>query len=789
MFSITDPIGGVQRPSLHVDGQQSIAGGASAEDRFSQAIENLRNNPPPHMTEAQVMAAIARLQGAAANRPASSGDFNATATVNNGSMSVGGSSPNRPSAFDSQGRPTQIDTPTQQPAQPWDGQGTAPFLRPQSQSVSLPNSQPVMSTNGQTDNRPSVFTPQNNESFSMFSNAPQGGGGSMFGGNVGQPSSGQSGTSFGGNIGGAGQSSQQPPTTTGNGSTGYSGTSPGQQPTDLGMYNVNSTAHFQTNLDSPGPSRVMNLGQHIQQGLNSRNGGDPYSTGMFSEPVSGYGSQPQSSFTGGSTSSTSTSQTGQYGGPGPSGGADRGTAPEDRGNRFDRGNETPTPDWLEGITSTRDAQAAMEERLRGIGSQVAQGRMTNEQYRAERDRMLGDIQRFNQSLEAQSQMTQSGGGQMPEGMSTGPDVSFEWGPDGGPEFLGDVPNVPGPTFWDVTGDELVEDRLAGLFEAGSPVLEAYQNATERAHLAAGGQNSLMARQAGVAALSQMAFNIASQDAQTIARSREFNAAMSNQFGLAQQTFIYNALLSDQNFRQGMEMQRAQLAAQANIQASAAAAASRAQTSAQNHQMAMAREAMQHSLDMANLQHGQALEIMGAEYGLMMDRDTLNADLNLRNQYTLNEQGFGQQYALNDQSFLQQYTLNDQGFRHNSSLQSQANQEQMQRMGYEAQLGEWRNSIDFSRQLALMLPQTQTNLLGMWTEGYTNIAANGGTPEARAAFTQDFQNMVGAQSGLSTSFFTNGANPYVTNYAYFPPPPGTGSRYSSGSGLPGFGTGG
>lgn len=122
-------------------------------------------------------------------------------------------------------------------------------------------------------------------------------------------------------------------------------------------------------------------------------------------------------------------------------------------------------------------------------------------------------------------------------------------------------NDPTPTEWDVTREQTVKGQLEDVYDRDSPFMERAAERTERRHLAGGGQNSLMARKAGQEAAMDTAFKVAFADAAIYGRSAEFNAAMKNQFGLAEQRFIQNSLLSDQNYKQSVELQTQMIAGQ------------------------------------------------------------------------------------------------------------------------------------------------------------------------------------------------------------------------------------
>jgi hypothetical protein len=117
------------------------------------------------------------------------------------------------------------------------------------------------------------------------------------------------------------------------------------------------------------------------------------------------------------------------------------------------------------------------------------------------------------------------------------------------------------TTWDVTDEQTVAGQFEDLYDRDSPIFEQARQRAIRQHLASGGQNSAMAAGFGEAAAMDKVFQIAQADAATYARSAEFNAAMANQYSLAEQRFIQNALLSEQAFQQAKSLQTQRIAAQ------------------------------------------------------------------------------------------------------------------------------------------------------------------------------------------------------------------------------------
>lgn len=311
-----------------------------------------------------------------------------------------------------------------------------------------------------------------------------------------------------------------------------------------------------------------------------------------------------------------------------------------------------------------------------------------------------------------------------------------------------LPN-PTPTLWNVTGEELVENRMADLFDSGSPVLQAWQEATRRMHARYGGQNSLMANQAAFAGLAEIAFQIASTDAATIARSREFNAAMANQYGLAAQTFRHNAMLSEQNFRQAQIIQREALNAEL--------ARTRMQVSAQmaaiNADMTIAREGFAHQIEMAGVNFGYAESLMGTEYGLMMGRDTNLADLEARN--TLFSQTTQADLNLRNESYLA-----EQGYQHNLGT-----------MYYGAELQDWRADQDFQRQRTLNYDEYRIRMAGDAASLITNLRIQPGMSDAVvAAGVNDLYGVWNSVGLIGDGYYLNGMSNDDSYPDYFTYPP-------------------
>lgn len=226
-----------------------------------------------------------------------------------------------------------------------------------------------------------------------------------------------------------------------------------------------------------------------------------------------------------------------------------------------------------------------------------------------------------------------------------------------------------PVNWDVTAEQTVQGQMDQLTQnlSGNPIYQSLAASLERAQAAHGGENSLMAETAAYNGVINMAFNIASADAATYARSAEFNASTANQFALSNRQFMQQALLSTQNYQQSQVLQAQQI--QGNLQSvsmqiagqiratsiGANAQVASAQIGAAAQRAAAATSAAaairgaeiqrQTALDgiQANFQASWALNEQSQAHNLeMSDRTTDNA---IRHDIIMGNQQFGQQLTI------------------------------------------------------------------------------------------------------------------------------------------------
>lgn len=218
-----------------------------------------------------------------------------------------------------------------------------------------------------------------------------------------------------------------------------------------------------------------------------------------------------------------------------------------------------------------------------------------------------------------------------------------------PDFQQVHDQSPQATEWHVTDEQTVQGQMASLMENDNPVFKSIREQIMRAHAAQGGKNSLMAARSATMAMANMAFQIGSQDAAVFAKSAEFNAAMSNQFGLAEQQFMHNALLSNQNFQQGKRILDMQIAGQLKQLGF--------QAQMQDRQFAF-------NLQMEGLQHQHQLETMDRAHGF----DLENSELDYQHRWQLSEQEQAHALEQGDRNTENAMRAEMQQFGHQTVLQ-------------------------------------------------------------------------------------------------------------------------
>lgn len=138
--------------------------------------------------------------------------------------------------------------------------------------------------------------------------------------------------------------------------------------------------------------------------------------------------------------------------------------------------------------------------------------------------------------------------------------------------------MKGPTDWNVTPNETVAGQYASLMgEGGSPISPAVQQAEQaviRSNAAHGGANDMMSTLSAQEAGSNVAMQVAQQDAATNASAGQYNATQANAFNTQINTLVDNAQLSRQNYDQALGTLNAQTNQQlqlltANVNANAA----------------------------------------------------------------------------------------------------------------------------------------------------------------------------------------------------------------------------
>lgn len=126
------------------------------------------------------------------------------------------------------------------------------------------------------------------------------------------------------------------------------------------------------------------------------------------------------------------------------------------------------------------------------------------------------------------------------------------------------PAAPSAAQWTPGKDATVQGQLAGVLDAGGPLMDRATTRANQQMNARGLLNSSIAVGAGQSALYDAALPIASQDAQTFGRAGEFNASAANQAGLQREGFKQQTSLQDADFGQQTKTQAADLASRYNL---------------------------------------------------------------------------------------------------------------------------------------------------------------------------------------------------------------------------------
>lgn len=174
-------------------------------------------------------------------------------------------------------------------------------------------------------------------------------------------------------------------------------------------------------------------------------------------------------------------------------------------------------------------------------------------------------------------------------------------------------NTAGLTNWNVTNPQTVQNQLTGIIDANSPLMQQARTGALQQMNQRGLINSSMAVGAGQEAVIRQALPIAQQDAQTFARSGEFNANAANQMaqfntGQTNTASQFGAAASNQA---ALANQAAQNTA-AQFTSSAANQASLANVSAQN-------QAAQFTAGAANQASQQYAQALNATVNKMLDQ--------------------------------------------------------------------------------------------------------------------------------------------------------------------------
>lgn len=354
----------------------------------------------------------------------------------------------------------------------------------------------------------------------------------------------------------------------------------------------------------------------------------------------------------------------------------------------------------------------------------------------------------------------------------------------GIQFLPETPeDMPTATHWNVTDEQTVQSQFASVMDSDNPAFQVVQEAIKRQAAANGQANSQMASRAAVMAIAEVGFQIASADAATFARSAEFNAAMDNQFGLAKQAFMHQALLNEQNFRQGVMMLRedhlsqiekinADLASRAQLLGMQANIDLQMEATKQQNVLAQMDRAHNHNVDSMNAQmefdwnraeqnQRMALEQMGAQGTI----DQRMARTNAQNQMAINDQTHRAGLETMEAQF--QYNWATSGQQQDQALERMDRETANEIYRAEAQAG-WQSQLNYMSEVG----QNSRMLLGAMGDigSNPNITA----AQARAAMQDVLRQYNAVNEQLAAVYSMPRGGTAATDYLYF-------SDYNFGSG--------
>lgn len=317
-------------------------------------------------------------------------------------------------------------------------------------------------------------------------------------------------------------------------------------------------------------------------------------------------------------------------------------------------------------------------------------------------------------------------------------------------FIPQVPaNEPTATNWNVTPEQTVQGQMDQLTKniGTNPVYQSLAAQLTRASAAQGNQNSLMAETAAYNQVVGLAYNVASQDAATYAKSAEFNATMANQFGLAQQQFMHTALLSDQNYKQSQVLQSEQI--NGNLQSVSMQIAGQIKSTSI---AASAQRAAAGISANASIQNAKLASETSLKEAAMQQQTTLDGlQIGFQNQWMLSEQAQGHQLQQMGQQFVYQGQLQ-------SNISSQNFMQGMVGTQYQDEFNNAMNTKQFGQQMTL---NAQADFNANLRQLSQNIAMIGATPgltaEQQANAISTITNIFKQNQSMSSSFYGSSTN--------------------------------
>lgn len=345
-----------------------------------------------------------------------------------------------------------------------------------------------------------------------------------------------------------------------------------------------------------------------------------------------------------------------------------------------------------------------------------------------------------------------------------------------PSFIPELPDdKPTATEWKVTSEQTVAGQFASIMDSDNPAFKVVQEQVRRAAAANGQANSAMATRAATMAMAEVGFQMAAADAATFARSAEFNATMQNQFGLAEQQFMHNALLNEQNFKHGVMMLREQQHAlmeqisaelKANVHMAGTAAHLDMQKEAQRQNHVLQQMDRTHAMNRELMDEQQKFEWNRAEQSQRMELERMGAGATIDERMAgVNAQN---QAALQDRAHRNNLDSMQAQFEYNWQTNNQQQDQALERMDRETSNELYRAEAQagWQMQLQYMSEMGQNNRMLLSAMGDIGSNPNITAAQASAAMADVIRQYNAVNAQLQSVYMLPAGGSAATGYLNF-----------------------